>query len=471
MRVPPPQWGTESVTSLRTSSLLQTRLDEFVGRVQAETRVPGIGLAVSVAGTRFYACAGTRAVGESLPLTSETRFHLGCAGKLLLAMTALELENRGAVATTAAIGEYLPELRGSLHGDAVRVSHLLSHTSGYRGTNILDPEMRSLTWQGLVGYLRSAPRLFAPGSVFSYEHTESVLLGEILRRSTGKPYDQLIDETILQPLGITSAAHGPSAQRANEAGRHRFDERVNRFVALDAVAVQPFWHAAFAERTASLGDLLSIGEAAIGERRGTAGGRIASAATRRNLQRTVVRLPATVGGPLRELLPVAFGLGTAELREGFRGNTGVSAGQCLGIRFDEQLRVCVAVGLNAMVPYLRDFVLAAVCRDLAERPVADEPDEPFGFELADLAGAYFGPGGSTVEVRYDDGRLVCFIGRELARDRLCVELALDDEGRAVLRSPLPHLSLGFFRELGGDVGLMLGLAAYKRGSTERPFHR
>ena len=86
VRVPPPQWGTESVTSLRTASLLQARLDEFVARVQAETRVPGIGVGVSVAGRRFYACAGTRAVGESQPLTSETRFHLGCAGKLLLAM-------------------------------------------------------------------------------------------------------------------------------------------------------------------------------------------------------------------------------------------------------------------------------------------------------------------------------------------------------------------------------------------------
>ncbi len=436
--------------------------------MQSETRVPGIGLGVTLAGKRFYACAGTRSAGESLPLTSETRFHLGCAGKLLLAMTTLALEEHGAVATKDSIGEYLPELRGSLHGDAVRVSHLLSHTSGYRGTNILDREMRALTWQGLVHYLRSAPRLFAPGSVFSYEHTESVLLGEILHRLTGKPYDRLIEETILRPLGIASPVH---PQGANDAGRHRFDEQADRFVSLDPVAVPAFWHAAFAERTVCLGDLLSIGEAATGDRRNEAGEQIVSAAVRRNLQRTVVRLPPTAGGPLRELLPVAFGLGTAELRGGFHGNTGVSAGQCIGVRFDERSQLCVAVGLNAMVPYLRDFVLATVCRDLAALPPSDEPEKPFLFELADLAGTYLGPGCGTVAVSYDDGRLICVIGREQERDRLSVELALDDDGRAVVRSPLPHLSLGFFRELGGDVGLMLGLAAYKRGNTKLPFHR
>jgi hypothetical protein len=195
-----------------------------------------------------------------------------------------------------------------------------------------------------------------------------------------------------------------------------------------------------------------------------------SPTARRRLQGAVVRLPATVGGPLRELLPVAFGLGAAELRDGSRGNTGVSAGQCLGLRFDDRSEICVAVALNAMVPYLRDFVLTTVCRNLSGQ-TQSEDTEPFRFELAELEGAYVGPGSGTVDVRCQHGRLVCAIGHERAPDKLCVELALDENRRPVLRSPLPHVSLGFFRVPDGDVGLMLGLGAYKRGSTNRPFHR
>jgi CubicO group peptidase (beta-lactamase class C family) len=458
--------ATDMQPQLSTTDL-QRRLDEFVARVRAETRVPGIALGVSAAGKRFYACAGT-AAAETQPLTSDARFHLGCAGKLLLAIATLELERQGIVDTSAAIGEYLPDLRGSLHGDSVRISHLLSHTSGYRGTNILDGHTRNLTWHGLVRYLKTAERLFAPGSVFSYEHTEAVVLGEILQRATGRSADQLVGDGVLAALGI--AGHPTARVDQLDAGRHRFDERANRFVALDAMAIPRFWQSAFSERTVALDELLTIAEAAIGRRADAAGRQIVSTHARRRLHGTVVRLPPTVGGPLRELLPVAFGLGAAQLRDGFHGGSGVSAGQCIGVRFDGRAEICVAVGLNAMVPYLRDFVLSTVCRELSGRAHADEP-EPFRFDLADLEGTYAGPGNGSVDVRHENGRLLCTIGRERMPGRVSVELALDDDARPVLRSPLPHISLGFFREPGGDVALMLGLGAYRRGSTNRPFHK
>jgi CubicO group peptidase (beta-lactamase class C family) len=457
------------MSSQLSTAGLKPRLEAFVAHVHAETRVPGIALGVSAAGQRFYACAGSAAAEESQPLNCRTRFHLGCAGKLLLAIVTLELERRGIVDTSAVIGDYLPELSGSLHGDSVRVSHLLSHTSGYRGTNILDGHTRRLTWQGLVRHLRTAERLFAPGSVFSYEHTEAVVLGEILHRATGRTADELIGDGVLARLGIDGGEAARGAQ-LDAAGRHRFDERARRFVTLDAVPIPRFWHPAFSERTVSIEDLLAIAETAIGRQRDAGAGQIVSAQARRRLQGTVVRLPATAGGPLRELLPVAFGLGAAQLRDGFHGSTGVSAGQCIGVRFEERAEICIAVGLNAMVPYLRDFLLATACREVCGSLHAAEP-EPFRLELADLGGLYVGPGSGIVDVRYADGRLICAIGRERVREKLCVELALDDDSRPVLRSPLPHVSLGFFREPGGDVGLMLGLGAYKRRSTNRPFHK
>jgi hypothetical protein len=182
----------------------------------------------------------------------------------------------------------------------------------------------------------------------------------------------------------------------------------------------------------------------------------------RELQRTVVRLPPTVGGPLRELLPVGFGLGSAELRGGFRGNTGISAGQCLGLRFDLDSRACVAVALNAIVPYLRDFVLTALCREVTGRspPLGTEPLQ-VGFD--ELDGFYIGPGSATVRVHTVQDRIVVTLGREDRPERLDVELTVDDDGRPVLQSPLPHLSLGFFRRPQNDgVGLMLGLCAYAK---------
>jgi hypothetical protein len=405
-------------------------MDALAARVREETQIPGIVLGASIDGRRTYAVSGTIEVGDERLLEKSARFALGCASKLPLAISAHELARRGALDLRAPIGTYLPELRDSTHGRTVLCEHLLSHTSGYRGTSIFESRTRALTWEGLVAYLKSAPRLFAAGAAFSYEHTESVLLCHIIRRlGGGEP-----------GIGLTARHNAASA------GRHVFDERAGRFVTLDVSdLIPPFWQPAFSERAVTVDDLLDLGEAAL---------RVPE------LQRSVVHLPRSAGGPLRELMPLAFGLGCAELRGGFRGNTGVAAGQCVGLRF--AARTCVAVGMNAMVPHLRDFVLTALCTEVAGIPPR-ELRRPFEFDLRDLTGHYIGPGTAMVIVKHADERLVCTLGHEDRRGSLQVDLALDDDQLPVLRSPVPQLSLGFFREpLEGTTGLMVGLSAYRR---------
>ncbi len=441
---------------------LRPRLQSFVARVQRETAVPGIGVAVSIAGERLDAFAGTRAVGRAVALGPDARFHLGCITKLLHAMLALELSQRGVLDLDSAVGEYVPELRATGHGRQIRVSHLLSHTSGYRGTHVLDEATRLGAWKDFVAYLETAPALFAPGSVFSYEHTEAVLLGEILRRVAQRPSLELIRERLLATLGIEPGTFA-AAPDARDAGRHRFDGASRSFVPLgETRPFAAFWLPAFSAFTVTLADLLTIAQSALpqsGESRRLSDRTLAALAT------SVVRLPPAAGGPLRELLPVAFGLGTGEMRDGCRGNTGISAGQCLGLRFDVEKRVAIAVALNATAPHVRDFVLATVASELVG-PSAKREAEPFAFELAALEGTYVGPGRGIVRARCERERLVCEIGREHKLQTLTVELALDGGGRLALRSPVPQLSIGFFAEpQHGVIGLMLGLSAYARATA------
>lgn len=436
---------------------LGEQLQGFLARIRAETQVPGIAAAISVGGRRVYAAAGTRLVDEASPLASDDRFHLGCATKLLLAIVALELACGGKLDLNAPIGDYLAELGGTVHGRTVRVANLLSHTSGYRGTNIMEHQTRDLTWPAFIDYLREAPQLFTPGSVFSYEHTESVLLGTIIERVSGKPSLELVSEMILKPLGISHGLLGSDSADARPAGQHDLDGSSGRFKRLDRLAPLPdFWLPAFSNFTLSLLDLVTIMESTIGLFSPI------SAATLNLLLHPVVRLPPAAGGPLRELLPVAFGLGAAQLRDGFHGNSGLTHGQCLGLRFNSHTGVSVAVGLNAAVPYLRDFVLAAICRDLTA-PSAAHERQRFELDFVALAGRYLGPGRGTVVARLDKERLVCEIGRDGSTQKVTVELVLDDDGELVLRSAAPQLSMAFFREpSSGDVGLMIGLSAYKR---------
>ena len=347
-----------------------------------------------------------------------------------------------------------------MHGKTVQVAHLLSHTSGYYGTRVVDPDVRALTWRSFVAYLRPTPQMFAPGAVFSHEHTESALLGEILRRITGRSGVAFIRESVLEPLGIRPRTLAKRSAERGCAGRHELDPPTSRFVrVIDIPRPSEFWLTAFSDYTLSVLDLLTISEAIVGVRRSA---NPVSRETQRLLETPLVRLPPMAGGPLSEWLPEGYTLGAARLHDGFHATSGVTRGQCSAFRFDSRSGLSVAVGLNATWPYLRDFIVDAICRDLSPQTAPRKRDS-CGFDLGELPGVYRGPGGGSVTATYEQERLVCRIGRDGVQQSLAVELVLDDDGALVLRSPIPTLAVGFFREpQRGDVGLMLGLTAYKR---------
>jgi D-alanyl-D-alanine carboxypeptidase len=92
---------------------------------------------------------------------------------------------------------------------AVRVRHLLTHTSGIRELFQLPGALDafddlSRTRQELFTAVRSAPVDFTPGSRWSYSNTNYTLLAMLVERVTGQPYDQAIVTRLLAPVGLRS---------------------------------------------------------------------------------------------------------------------------------------------------------------------------------------------------------------------------------------------------------------------------
>lgn len=440
----------------RTAAGLEPRLEEFMRRIRQESGVPGLAVAVTVGGRRTLLVAGFTEAERSAPLPPDARYHIGCVTKLLLAMLALEFHAEGVLALDAPVAEYVPELRGTAVGAGVQVAHLLSHTSGYRGTHALDRSIAD--WPSFVEFLRRTPILFAPGSVFSYEHTEALLLAAIVGRTMGRSSLELVAERLLAPLGIAPRRLDECDERC-DAGRHHYDPRSGRFAPVPRPRAEaPLWLPAFSDLTLTMHELAAIADAAAG--RDDAG--LLSPATLRALGTSVVPLPAGAGGPMRDLLPVAFGHGTAEFPDGSRGSTGVSTGQCVGLRFHPGSGSTIAVALNAAVPPLRDYILGAVSVELTGRPPSRER-APFAIDFVRLPGDYLGPGEARAAVHIEGEKLVCELGRTGTSERLRVELSRGANGELALLSPVPQLSLAFFEEPGSQrVALLVGLSAYRR---------
>lgn len=125
-----------------------------------------------------------------------TIWDLASLTKVVATTPALMLlVERGKVDLDAPVQRYLPAFSTA----AITVRHLLTHTSGLRGTLPLREARDSAAALQMV--LTSTP-LAAPGARTVYSDLNAILLGEIVRRVSGVPLDEFVVREVYAPLGL-----------------------------------------------------------------------------------------------------------------------------------------------------------------------------------------------------------------------------------------------------------------------------
>jgi CubicO group peptidase (beta-lactamase class C family) len=152
-------------------------------------------------------------------VTPETVFRLGSITKQFTAVCILKLAEQGKIALDDPVSRFLPEARG---GETVE--HLLTHTSGLGS---LDRVPGYAAWSraelkpgDLVALLAGGPRDFRPGEDWQYSDANYILLGALIEKVSGVPYQDFLRENVLLPLGMKSTYYDDGSQilRARAAG-------------------------------------------------------------------------------------------------------------------------------------------------------------------------------------------------------------------------------------------------------------
>jgi CubicO group peptidase (beta-lactamase class C family) len=146
-----------------------------------------------------------------IPNAPDTKFRLGSITKQFTATLILQLVEQGKIKLDARMTEYLPDYRKDT-GDRVTIHHLLTHTSGipsYTGLPgfFKDVSRNPYTVEDFVKKYCSNDLAFEPGSKFAYNNSGYFLLGAIIEKITGKPYEQALKESILDPLGMKDTGY------------------------------------------------------------------------------------------------------------------------------------------------------------------------------------------------------------------------------------------------------------------------
>lgn len=160
-----------------------------------------------------------RDIANDRPYTEDTLTVLMSCTKGAVAICASMLAERGLLDVEAPVAKYWPEFaaNGKAH---VTVAHCLSHSAGLPtfpiASGIKTPDF--VDWDKCTRALANATPLWEPGAHSSYHAiTYGFLVGEVIRRITGKRFGTFFADEIAKPLGLDFWVGLPDAQQKRVA--------------------------------------------------------------------------------------------------------------------------------------------------------------------------------------------------------------------------------------------------------------
>jgi CubicO group peptidase (beta-lactamase class C family) len=204
--------GASAPTSAPSSTLASAdvrAIDQFVREQAAMDAFSGSLLLVH-RGRPVLARSYGRA-NDAAPNGPDTLFAMASVTKLFTAVAIAQLAQAGKIAYTGTLGTYLSGFPAEIAG-AVKVHHLLTHTSGFGDTFTIPGYMEeALTWTDVgqvmnstTDYIRRTALEFAPGAGTRYSNAAYHVLGAIVAQVSGKSYYDYVREHVLRPAGMTT---------------------------------------------------------------------------------------------------------------------------------------------------------------------------------------------------------------------------------------------------------------------------
>lgn len=160
---------------------------------------------------------GLADVGTGRAWSADTLTVVFSCTKGLMSLLAARLVEAGQLDYDAPVAQYWPDYAAAGKQETL-VRHLLSHQAGLSAPAIPLGVDDIVDWDRMVGLLGAQVPLWPPGTGHSYHFiTHGWLVGEVLRRATGKSAGRLLDEMIAQPLVASTWIGLPASERARVA--------------------------------------------------------------------------------------------------------------------------------------------------------------------------------------------------------------------------------------------------------------
>ncbi|MDP3749593.1 MAG: serine hydrolase domain-containing protein [Phenylobacterium sp.] len=206
---------------------LEAFVDGVVRSAMARDHIAGVtvsvvqnGQVVLKKGYGFASLAPARKVDPDATL-----FRIGSISKTFTWIALMKEIEAGRIRKDAPVNLYLPEqlqIRDQGFRTPVRIVNLMDHSPGFEDRALGHLFERNFARErSMAEYLRQERprRVRAPGEVASYSNYGAALAGQAVSYVSGKPYERLIEESILLPAGMRNTSfREPHEPKAGIAG-------------------------------------------------------------------------------------------------------------------------------------------------------------------------------------------------------------------------------------------------------------
>lgn len=169
---------------------------------------PAVAFGLVVDGKLVHSAAfGFTDISNKTKATPASLFRIASMTKSFTAMAIVKLRDEGKLSLDDPAYKYIPEMQ-SLHyltSDAptITIRHLLTHATGFPEDNPWGDRQLEDSDEQLISLIKNGVSFSnVPGVAYEYSNLAFALLGHIVTKVSGKPYQQYISENILQPLGM-----------------------------------------------------------------------------------------------------------------------------------------------------------------------------------------------------------------------------------------------------------------------------
>lgn len=203
-----PETPAPPIASTMSDAQLSRALDAYIGPLAAADTFAGVVLVAKDGRTVFERAYGLADRDKKIPNAVTTRFSLGSINKVFTKAAIAKLIGEGKLALSDTIATLLPDYPNAAATGAT-VSQLLEHRAGV--SDFFGPEFTAAPKDRFrrnadyYAFVAAKPLLFEPGARRQYCNGCYIVLGAIIERLAGIPYEDYVARHVFAPAGMTTA--------------------------------------------------------------------------------------------------------------------------------------------------------------------------------------------------------------------------------------------------------------------------